>query len=97
MRRDAEIHSITSAQPGPTAELLHRERQYLFMMGTRAVAIVVAVMVPGFWRWIAVAWGYAPLHRGGAGERGEGSRHARGSELLRPRSQDRDLGRPFER
>ncbi len=57
MRRDAEVHSITSAQPGPSADFVHRERQYLFLMGTRAVAIVVAVLVPGFWRWIAVALG----------------------------------------
>ncbi len=34
-----------------------RERTYLFMMGTRMVAIVVAVVVPGIWRWIAIALG----------------------------------------
>ena len=43
-RRD-EIYRITTAQPSPTAEQLRRERLYLFMMGTRMVAIVVAVMV----------------------------------------------------
>lgn len=52
-----EVHRITSAQPGPSADLVHRERQYLFLMGMRMVAIVVAVVVPGFWRWIAVAAG----------------------------------------
>ena len=57
MSRDPEVHRITSAQPGPTAEFVHRERQYLFLMGTRMVAIVVAVMVPGIWRWVAVAAG----------------------------------------
>lgn len=52
-----EVHRITSAQPGPTAEQLGRERTYLFMMGTRMVAIVVAVVVPGIWRWIAIVLG----------------------------------------
>jgi hypothetical protein len=52
-----EVHRITSAQPGPSADLVHRERQYLFLMGMRMVAIVVAVVVPGIWRWIAVAAG----------------------------------------
>ena len=55
-RRD-EIYQITTAQPSPTAEQLRRERLYLFMMGTRMVAIVVAVMVPGFWRIVTVAMG----------------------------------------
>ena len=52
-----EVHRITSAQPGPTSEQLSRERTYLFMMGTRMVAIVVAVVVPGIWRWIAIVLG----------------------------------------
>jgi Flp pilus assembly protein TadB len=53
----AEVHRITSAQPGPSADLVHRERQYLFLMGMRMVAIVVAVVVPCVWRWIAIAAG----------------------------------------
>jgi Flp pilus assembly protein TadB len=52
-----EVYRITSAQPGPTAEQRSRERTYLLMMGTRMVAIVVAVTVPGFWRIVAVAAG----------------------------------------
>jgi len=55
--REVEVHRITSAQPGPTAEQMGRERTYLFMMGTRMVAIVVAVVVPGIWRWIAIVLG----------------------------------------
>jgi hypothetical protein len=55
--RDVEVHSITTAQPGPSDDLRHRERQYLFLMGLRMVAIVVAVVVPGVWRWVAVAAG----------------------------------------
>ncbi len=44
-------------QPDPSAELVHRERQYLILMATRMAAIVVAVVVPGVWRWIAIAAG----------------------------------------
>lgn len=51
-----EVHRITSAEPEP-ADLVSRERTYLIMMATRIVAIVVAVVVPGFWRWIAIAAG----------------------------------------
>ena len=56
-RRDVEVHRITSVEPGPTAEQMGRERTYLFLMGTRMVAIVVAVAVPGIWRWIAIVLG----------------------------------------
>lgn len=51
------MHRITSAEPGPSADLVSRERTYLFMMGTRMVAIVAAVVVPGIWRWIAIVLG----------------------------------------
>lgn len=36
---------------------MSRERTYLLMMATRMVAIVVAVVVPGVWRWVAIAAG----------------------------------------
>ncbi|MCU0300580.1 MAG: DUF3099 domain-containing protein [Candidatus Nanopelagicales bacterium] len=55
-RRD-EVHRITSAQPGPSRDLVNRERTYLLMMATRMVAIVVAVVVPGWWRAVAIALG----------------------------------------
>lgn len=55
-RRD-EIHSITSLDTPETHEFRVRKWTYLIMMGIRAAAIVVAVVVPGFWRWIAVAAG----------------------------------------
>lgn len=57
MASHAEVHRITTAQPGPTREQLGRERTYLFMMFTRMVAIVVAVVVPGIWRAIAIVLG----------------------------------------
>ena len=56
-RRQLEIHRITTAQPDASPDLVNRERTYLLMMGTRMVAIVVAVVVPGVWRWIAIALG----------------------------------------
>lgn len=57
VRRQAEVHRITSASPDPTRESRQRERQYLILMGLRMVAIVVAVAIPGVWRWIAIAAG----------------------------------------
>ncbi|MGB8021059.1 MAG: DUF3099 domain-containing protein [Candidatus Nanopelagicales bacterium] len=57
MRREDQVFRITSAQPGPSRDLVSRERTYLVMMGIRMVAIVVAVVVPGVWRWVAVAAG----------------------------------------
>jgi Flp pilus assembly protein TadB len=56
-KRPVEVHRITSANPDPSAELVSRERTYLAMMGARMVAIVVAVVVPGIWRWVAIAAG----------------------------------------
>ncbi len=56
-KRAVEVHRITSVQPDPSQELVSRERTYLVMMGIRMVAIVVAVVVPGIWRWVAIAAG----------------------------------------
>ena len=55
--RQVEVHRITTADPPQTREQAARQRTYLIMMGTRMVAIVVAVVVPGFWRWVAIAIG----------------------------------------
>jgi Flp pilus assembly protein TadB len=52
-----EVHRITSADPDPPQELVSRERTYLILMGIRMVAIVVAVVVPGVWRAVAIALG----------------------------------------
>jgi Flp pilus assembly protein TadB len=54
---EVQVHRITSAQPGPSADLVSRERTYLIMMAIRMAAIVVAVVAPGVWRWIAIALG----------------------------------------
>lgn len=55
--RKPQVHRITSADPGPSRDLRARERTYLIMMSIRFVAIIVAVVVPGFWRWVAIAAG----------------------------------------
>jgi xanthine/uracil permease len=55
--RDHDVHRITDVQPGPTPEQHRRNVIYTAMMATRMVAIVVAVIVPGFWRAIAVVLG----------------------------------------
>lgn len=57
MRREDKVFRITSAQPGPSRDLVSRERTYLVMMGIRMVAIVLAVVVSGAWRWVAIAAG----------------------------------------
>lgn len=56
-RRETPVHRITTVHPGSTPEQQGRERTYLIMMGTRMVAIVVAVVMPGIWRWIAIVLG----------------------------------------
>jgi Flp pilus assembly protein TadB len=56
-RHRREVYRVTSLQPEPSAEFVSRERTYLVMMGVRMVAIVVAVVVSGPLRWIAIAMG----------------------------------------
>jgi xanthine/uracil permease len=51
------VHRITTAGATEPADIGSRERAYLVMMGIRFVAIIAAVVVPGFWRWIAIAAG----------------------------------------
>lgn len=53
----AAVHRITTVGSDEPADLASRERAYLIMMAIRFVAIVVAVVVPGFWRWVAIAAG----------------------------------------
>jgi xanthine/uracil permease len=51
------VHRITTAGAAEPADIGSRERAYLVMMGIRFVAIIAAVVVPGFWRWVAIAAG----------------------------------------
>ncbi len=51
------VYRITTAGHEPTPEQLGRERTYLVMMGIRFVAIVLAVILPGWWRLLPVALG----------------------------------------
>jgi len=55
-RRD-EVHSITSMTSPATREFEVRKWTYLIMMGIRAAAIVLAVLLPGALRWVAIAAG----------------------------------------
>jgi Flp pilus assembly protein TadB len=48
---------VTSVDPDPPAEFVSRERTYVAMMAVRMIAIVLAVLVSGPWRWIAIALG----------------------------------------
>lgn len=51
------VHRITTAGAAEPADIQSRERAYLVMMGIRFIAIIVAVTVPGIWRWVAIAAG----------------------------------------
>ena len=51
MARKQEIHTITTAAPSHTADINARTKRYLFMMGTRIVCFILAVIVSGWPRW----------------------------------------------
>lgn len=53
----AAVHRITTAGSDEPEDIASRERAYLIMMAIRFIAIVIAVVVPGFWRWVAIAAG----------------------------------------
>ena len=96
-RRQLEIHRITSAQPDASPDLVNRERTYLLMMGTRMVAIVVAVVVPGVWRWIAIALGvFLPYIAGVLGNAVRTKGTTEGPEPFVPMHKIAVSDRPFE-
>jgi hypothetical protein len=43
-RRD-EAHLVTQARPGLSADIAHRERRYLIMMGIRTVCFIAAILM----------------------------------------------------
>lgn len=53
----APVYRITTAGHEPTPEQRRRELTYLVMMGVRFVAVILAVIVPGWWRLVPVALG----------------------------------------
>lgn len=55
MRRDPEVHSITSVQRALSEDVDDRMKRYAFSMAVRTVCILIAILVPGPGRWIAIA------------------------------------------
>lgn len=51
-RPDETVISVTSAQPGRSADLESRIARYAWMMSIRIVCFVLAVVTPSPWRWI---------------------------------------------
>lgn len=54
-RREDEVFSVTSAQPGHSKDLDSRVVRYAWMMSIRVVCFVLAVLTPSPWRWMFVA------------------------------------------
>ncbi|GAA2832634.1 DUF3099 domain-containing protein [Kribbella solani] len=53
-RSDADVISVTSAQPGRSEDLDSRIVKYAWMMSIRIVCFVLAVLTPSPWRWLFV-------------------------------------------
>ena len=51
MARKHEVHTITTAAPGHTADINARTKRYLVMMSIRIICFVLAVIVSGWPRW----------------------------------------------
>jgi hypothetical protein len=54
-RRDHEVHRITDAADPHTADLNARINRYLISMAIRTACVILAIVVPGPWRWLFVA------------------------------------------
>jgi Flp pilus assembly protein TadB len=54
MARKQDIHTITTAAPGHTADVNARTKRYLVMMGIRIVCFILAVVVSGWPRWMFI-------------------------------------------
>ncbi len=50
----AQVYSITAANQAHSADLSKRMGRYVFAMGTRMVCIVLTLVLPSPWRWIAL-------------------------------------------
>lgn len=51
MARKHEVHTITTAAPGHTADINARTKRYLVMMSIRIICFILAVIVSGWPRW----------------------------------------------
>jgi Flp pilus assembly protein TadB len=52
---DPQIHRITTAGKGLTADQIVRRRRYLISMTIRTLCFLGAVITPWPWRWVMVA------------------------------------------
>lgn len=55
MPREPEIHSITAAPTPLTEEQSGRTRRYLISMSLRTACVLLAIVVPGWPRWVFIA------------------------------------------
>jgi len=53
-RSGETVISVTSAQPGRSADLDSRIARYAWMMSIRIVCFVLAVITPSPWRWMFI-------------------------------------------
>lgn len=58
IRADAEperVHAITSVQRALSEDVDDRAKRYAFSMAVRTACIIIAILAPSPWRWIAIA------------------------------------------
>jgi hypothetical protein len=75
--RADEVHSITGVASSLSSEQSGRTRRYLFSMGLRTACVLLAIVVPGWPRWVfiagAVVLPYLAVVAANAGQRRGGS------------------------
>ena len=54
-RPAAVVHTVTDAHKPLSEDIDHRQRRYLISMGIRTVCVLLVVVLPNPWRWIAAA------------------------------------------
>jgi hypothetical protein len=53
--KSEDVFTITGAQRGLSQEQTGRTRRYLFSMGIRTACVLLAIVVPGWPKWIFIA------------------------------------------
>lgn len=75
--RDPEVHSITGAGESLSQEQTGRTRRYLVSMTIRTACVLLAIVIPGWPRWVflagAVALPYLAVVAANAGKSRRGS------------------------
>jgi hypothetical protein len=54
-KRDKSVHEITGAAPSRSSDVMRREVRYAISMGIRTVCFILAIIVHGWARGIAIA------------------------------------------